>query len=508
MAQDVLQFARGSIAAGRADLAITALRELTERERRNAAAWKLLGHACHEEQLEPEAAAALARAAALDDRDVQTALAHAQSAYHAGFPAVDLFQHVMQLAPGDLNALRGYASALAVAGQSAAAAAVLHAAVKDRPDWLEGHRALATLRYTGGDQSHFADSYASACAAQPHNLALRMAWFRAVAQTRDWTAASAIIDSAERLLGRKPQLLIARLFVASESGDTVQAQRLFADTASLDDLVRDLALIRHCLRTGELETAETTAVRHVDTASAAVVWPYLSLVWRLLGSPRAEWLDGSPPYVRAFELDFSAVELDRIADLLRQLHTARSPFVEQSVRGGTQTDQNLLLRHEPVLRDLRVRIQAAVGRYVAQLPPPVPGHPLLGIERADPLRGRVFFSGSWSVRLTSQGYNVSHTHPLGWISSALYISLPTPAGMGPPPAGWLQFGTPPAELNLQLQPCLQVEPRAGHLLLFPSRMWHSTVPFADGERLVVAFDVRAPRASALAATNKQRKQTA
>ena len=131
--------------------------------------------------------------------------------------------------------------------------------------------------------------------------------------------------------------------------------------------------------------------------------------------------------------------------------------------------------------------------YVERLPAPVPDHPLLGVDRSDILRGRVHFSGSWSVRLKPQGYNVSHTHPVGVISSALYVSLPEPAEMGEPPAGWIQFGTPPPELNLALEPYKRVEPKTGRLVLFPSTMWHSTVPFEDGERLVVAFDVRAPR---------------
>ena len=32
----------------------------------------------------------------------------------------------------------------------------------------------------------------------------------------------------------------------------------------------------------------------------------------------------------------------------------------------------------------------------------------------------------------------------------------------------------------------------GRLALFPSTMWHGTVPFADGERLTIAFDVARP----------------
>ena len=48
-----------------------------------------------------------------------------------------------------------------------------------------------------------------------------------------------------------------------------------------------------------------------------------------------------------------------------------------------------------------------------------------------------------------------------------------------------------AELGLDLPPIRLIEPKPGRLVLFPSTMWHGTVPFAAGERLTVAFDVRA-----------------
>jgi Putative 2OG-Fe(II) oxygenase len=97
------------------------------------------------------------------------------------------------------------------------------------------------------------------------------------------------------------------------------------------------------------------------------------------------------------------------------------------------------------------------------------------------------------VRLGAQGFHSRHTHVKGWISSALYVELPPAAAMGPPPSGWLEFGAPPPELNLDLAAYSQIEPVAGRLVLFPSHLWHGTVPFADGERLTVAFDVRRPR---------------
>ncbi len=127
-----------------------------------------------------------------------------------------------------------------------------------------------------------------------------------------------------------------------------------------------------------------------------------------------------------------------------------------------------------------------MGEYIDALPLPDPAHPLLA-----PRRDEIWFEGSWSVRLKDEGHHASHTHVMGWISSAFYVALPTQAG--PEPSGWFALGTPPPELGLDLQPYATLEPKPGRLVLFPSTMWHSTYPFDAGERLTIAFDIALPR---------------
>lgn len=490
---DCLNKAQQWICEGATDRAVQLLQRATEQAPHQPELWKLLGIACHEEQLEPEAVTAFTQACALNPRDIDAIMMLAQSSQLAGLPALEHFERLLALIPDDLNARRGYAAALAADNQREAADTLLCQSLQQHPDWLAGHKALSSLRYTSGDHTHFADSYASACSRQPGHLPLWLEWFRSQAQVRAWDNARRIIAEAEAFFGPHPQLDLAKLFIASESGDQTSAERLFEQTSQLDDLTRDLALIRHLLRKGDAAPAETVAMRRISSPAANVIWPYLSLIWRLTGNEYAHWLDGEPLLVHTMDLAFADEELNQLAGLLRQLHQARSPFAEQSVRGGTQTDQHLFLRHEPILRALKNRMQSAVASYVAQLPSGASGHPILGAPREQLIRGRMQFAGSWSVRLTAQGHNVSHTHPQGLISSALYISLPKPEQMGPTPAGWIQFGTPPSELNLPLAPLLNLEPKVGRLVVFPSTLWHSTVPFNDGERLVVAFDVRPPR---------------
>jgi hypothetical protein len=112
-----------------------------------------------------------------------------------------------------------------------------------------------------------------------------------------------------------------------------------------------------------------------------------------------------------------------------------------------------------------------------------PAHPLDRRRRAD-----YQISGSWSVQLRPGGFHIDHVHPRGWLSSAYYVSLPDVSDADSR-AGWLKFG----EAGMRVPGCGPehfVKPLAGTLVLFPSYMWHGTVPFAAGSpRLTAAFDV-------------------
>ena len=171
---------------------------------------------------------------------------------------------------------------------------------------------------------------------------------------------------------------------------------------------------------------------------------------------------------------------------MRGLHLATRQPLDQTLRGGTQTDGPLFARAEPEIRALRQAIVEAVEAHVAQLPAHDPRHPLLSAPR-----GPVRFAGSWSVRLSDAGFHVNHVHSAGWLSSAFYVALPGGALGGAGHDGWLTLGEA-KELGLDLPPIRLIEPKPGRLVLFPSTMWHGTRPFAAGERLTVAFDVARP----------------
>lgn len=449
-----------------------------------AESWRLQAAALRAEQRMSEAETAIARARSLAPTDPLIAFLHAQSRYELGYPASALFTAVVQMWPANLDALRNQALAAASEGDNAAAEALLVQALRARPDWLDGQRVLAALRWTSGQAQTFDAGYVEATQALPNHQGLWLAWFSALAQHRDWARSQTVLGSATLRLGNTRQLQIAKAFLACESGDTCAGRAALNALHDVRDDFLEICRLRFALRSGDPQAALAIALPLTATPLARQAWPYIGTAWRLLGDAHAEWLDGDPRLVGIVDGVLDAGELRELAETLRGLHTARAAYADQSVRGGTQTDRSVLLRHEPILNLARCRLMAAMAEFAVRLPSSDLRHPILGRARSN-LR----ISGSWSVRLTDGGFNVSHTHPAGWFSSAFYVALPEPDAMGAVPSGFLQLGAPPAELEIDLQPCRQIEPIAGRLVIFPSIMWHGTVPFGAGERLNIAFDV-------------------
>ncbi len=423
--------------------------------------------------------AAIAEAAALAPNNPQAALALAQIAYETWRPAADLFARAQALDPANPGIARGHALALNTEGHGGEAVALLDKVLTAHPEWIEGHKTLATIRATGGAGDSFATSFAEACRARPGDARLRLAWFHALAGAKRWDAARAVLAEAAEAFGETRGVRLSQAFIASESDEASRDPAIFAAVADVDDPGLDLARVRFWLRVGEPAKAAVIAGARISGPAARMFWPYLSLAWRLAGDARADWLD-----VGVSAVDLGTEGLGDVEATLRRLLVLQAPYHEQSVRGGIQTDRHLFFNPDPVIQRFREKIGDAVGDYIAALPPPDPAHPLLGPSRDADLR----FEGSWSVLLRGHGFHAPHTHVMGWISSAFYVAVPDADGE----QGWLALGEPPHELGLALAPIRTIEPKPGRLVLFPSTMWHATRPFNEGERLTIAFDVAVP----------------
>lgn len=482
------EMARNAIAKGEERLVLPAVTRAAEAWGRDATLWQwkgLLHRALNEHE---EAMVALNRAARFAPGNARLEHARARVALEAGRPATALFEQARKLAPQDGEVILGLAAARAAAGRRDEAIEALASMVSTNPGWLAGHEALARLRWEQGERAGFARSLEEAIARMPGELALWRGLVILLVHAEFWGETLSVIARGRAALGGQLFLDANEAITRSGQGDLAAADILFAKVAGKEDAGLAAHRMRHELRAGRPEIAARLGDSWVKGAGADLLWPYMGIAWRLLGDPRLEWLEGDPRLVSVIDLDIPPDALARLAKVLRGLHNARSQGLDQSVRGGTQTDGALFSRTEPEIAALRAHIVAAVQSHVAQLPPVDPAHPALMHRRDRDVR----FAGSWSVRLSGQGHHANHIHPMGWISSAFYVSLPETGMGGADHDGWLSLGMPQAELGLDLPPTRLIEPKPGRLALFPSTMWHGTMPFAEGERLTVAFDIARP----------------
>jgi Tfp pilus assembly protein PilF len=451
----------------------------------NAKAWQCLGLVQRELGDLTGAARSLDESLRLMPNNPKAAHVRALVEAERGKPATSFYAWARALAPAEPELTLGLAISQYEEGDTAGAAITLERLVVQRPDWVKGHAALAQMRWQLGDTATFARSFDEALRGRPSDVALRIACFGTLMRAGCYGQVLERLSDARTAIDAPDLLDRYEAVCASESFDFDRAEYAFERQRHSDDLGLKIAHVRHLLRTDRARAAACLGETMIEGPAANEAWPYLSIAWRLTSDPRAAWLDGNGQLVACFDFPEIQPRLQALTETLQQTHHGRIHPFDQSLRGGTQTDGHLFRRQEPELVEVRRCINRGIERFIDQLPAFDSTHPFLRHRR-----DRFRFVGSYSVRLRANGYHINHVHPDAGISCCFYVDMPSSIGVdSDDPAGWLTIGEPPAELGLQLPPIARVKPVPGRLALFPSIMWHGTVPFTAGERLTVVSDL-------------------
>ncbi len=320
---------------------------------------------------------------------------------------------------------------------------------------------------------------------------LRITKARLLTSARLPREALAAIDTGLQLAPSAPTLLAAAATIALDFDGARAldyAKRLHA--IAPHDRIAQVAVGNASLATGHAREALVIAERLHDsdpTDGRALAMKADAL--RMLGDSRYRELLDYQHLVRAEAIDVPPgwTDLDAyLAELVTDLgraHILRAHPVGNSLREGSQIQLAPQNSSFASIRAFPQAIDGPIRRYIQAIG-----------DGNDPMRkrntGRYRISGIWSVRLRPTGFHVNHYHPEGWISSACYLHLPHAVERGG--EGWLKFGEPAFPTHPALNPEYFVRPRPGLLALFPSYMWHGTVPFAgtpEDRRLTIAFDV-------------------
>jgi tetratricopeptide (TPR) repeat protein len=472
--------------AGRFDIAEPALARAIRAAPGVARGWAALG-LMERQRGNPETAAELyRRAVAVDAGDVRSRhnLATLLRDQDRSQEALEETERALRQGPVPPETATLRAHLLADVGRYEEAVAEYRNILAQVPEQINAHETLALLLPQLGVASQALDSYHAALRARPGSAVLWASALRSAFSVGDYVQLAAWGQEAEELVGPLPDVRIARAAALSRLGNHDRAIALLREVLHAQaDHAPAHKHLAHCLiAAGDPKAAEPHALRatEIDPLDQAP-WALLTVIWRLLDDPREAWLADYERMVMTVDLDAAPGFFDQLAERLHTMHVMREHPAEQSLRGGTLTRGNLFDRKDPLIERLVAQIRTSVQRRLRELPDDNT-HPFLSRKNEG-----FDFAGSWSVRLRSEGFHISHIHQFGWMSSALYVSLPPEVGDGE--AGALAFGVADPALGLDL-PARRIEtPKVGRLVLFPSYFWHGTVPFESAEpRLTIAFD--------------------
>ena len=412
---------------------------------------------------------------------------------HDYAPAADSVRRAMELGQTGPATWLVLARALEGLGRTDAAIDAYREVLRQAPTHVEAGRELAQIIWMRtGDVAASGKHLRDLLQAHPNEPTLvgNLAKLHEMAGDRE--GAFGLLTSAmAQKAARTPSMLVQSADLALTIGRADQALSLAREADGLRPGEHRVlvSLIDALLATGDAEEAkaicETLLARDPDDQ---MVLARAATAWRLLRDPKCYDLYDYEKYVLAYKISppegwtsLSAYLADLSAALLRLHGHVQHPF-DQSLRGGSQTTLNLTATNEPAVKAFFSAIDAPIREHLQKLSADTQG---MGRHAT----GAYSVVGAWSVFLRPNGFHVDHIHPMGWISSAFYIDLP-PEEPEDPHAGWIKFGEPGVKTWPELGPEHYVKPEPGLLVMFPSYMWHGTVPFKTGDRrLTIAFDL-------------------
>lgn len=397
--------------------------------------------------------------------------------------AIASYREAIQLEPGFYEAYGNMGTALQQQGKLDEAIAAYRKGLAIQPD-PRGHFNLATALRDQGKLDEAVASYKNALAMNPN---YSEAYNNLGETLRDQGNMEAAVANYQNALAANPDNATASFNIAQflyDAGRFEQAIPHF-EKSQLEDW-RERAL--YCLyKTEKYEAFQQKLQPLIAQHNTS---PFLAT----LSAHYAANFGVEDPYnfcrnpldfVYHGYIDELTDESGLLNDLLRDVNFAEIAERKQGrLYHGIQSAGNLFKRPEESFRKLGELVRQKVRGYKQHFA----GQDCVYIQE---FPDEPEFSSSWYVKMNTGGHLTSHIHETGWLSGVLYLAIP-PREAGNI-EGCIEFSThgdnyPKRHDNF---PAIMKEPQVGDIILFPSSLFHRTIPFnSSSERICIAFDIK------------------
>lgn len=149
-------------------------------------------------------------------------------------------------------------------------------------------------------------------------------------------------------------------------------------------------------------------------------------------------------------------------------------------RGGYQTIDNLFEKKEKEIHHLKKIIDKEINMFFKKFSK--------SNDFVIKKKPKNYKLRAWFVKLLSQGYQKSHIHPTAWLSGVFYLNVPKSLKNNQGCLKLAQYGYDyPRKIGMKN---FIFKPKDYDLIIFPSSLFHSTIPYINKDhRCVVPFDL-------------------
>ena len=169
-----------------------------------------------------------------------------------------------------------------------------------------------------------------------------------------------------------------------------------------------------------------------------------------------------------------------INSLINECNNLTSVWESRTTKKGFQSKGNLFNLQALSILNLKKIILETIGEYKIKYKTKPDGFITQWPNKFSLL-------GAYN-RLLKHGYQQPHIHPAGWLSGCFYLKMPKPLKKSEGAINFSLHGYDYPIVNSDI-PSYQYSPVEGDLILFPSSLFHKTIPFSSNdERHVIAFD--------------------
>ena len=429
--------------------------------------------------------------------------AHAELLQYAGLLADQLkqpadsetyFRKLIDIEPGRGDAQLGLGNALQQQGRDDEALEAYKAAAVADPENSSPLVNVANLLGKMGDQSSAQAAYRAVLQSFPERGDVQANLGASLVHSGDYGEAVAAFDVYLKAFPDDFDVSLSRAKAYLKGGDAAASTRALTGmiTRFPDRPEVCPELVNACLTSGEVTTAKSYLDAYLKRfPKSADAYSSVSILHAAQhpgnSAEGAAALDAEiQPYDLTLPPDYADAPdfFEAVCAAVYAHPSLMDAPPDHATREGFHTGDLARAPVAPPLADLIRAIKGHVRDYAAR-----------SASRANPFLGGLDLDAAgfnlWAVVMREGGHQEAHIHPSARISGVVYCKVPPSIRDGNSRAGWIEFGRPHADFHQpESLPTKLIQPALGRIVLFPSYMYHATLPLSGTEhRISLAFDI-------------------